>query len=155
MWSAQICPGFTSSTPPLCLVLDSPHDVKLDGLAPSGSLWVCPDGKDGRLYRKISPNSEGQTDRQEGKRFSSRTRPPFFLKVWRSKPSIWYLSAVGFCCSPSLWGDSCACPGSPSVRKRHLWPGESRCCLVDPGSPLSPSVAMWPPSLYGHNGACG
>lgn len=92
-------------------------------------------------------------DRRGGKRFSGLFLT--FLKVWRSKPSIWYLSAVGFCSSPSLWGDSCACPGSLSVHKRHPWPGESQCCLVDPGSPLSPSVAMWPPSLYGHSGACG
>lgn len=56
--------GFTSSAPALCLVLDSPHDVKMDGLAPSGSLGVCPGGKDGRLYGKISPNSEGQTGRR-------------------------------------------------------------------------------------------
>lgn len=56
--------GFTSSIPPLCLVLESPHDVKLEGLAPSDSRWVCPDGKDGRLYGKISPNSEGQTGRK-------------------------------------------------------------------------------------------
>lgn len=92
-------------------------------------------------------------DRQEGNHFS--TPAPHILKVWRPKPSTWYLSAVGFCCSPSLWGGSCACPGSLSVRKQHPWPGVSRCCLVDLGSPPSPSVAMWPPSLYSHNGTCG
>lgn len=73
--------GFTSSTPPLCLVRESPHDVKLDGLAPSGSLWVCPDGKDGRLYGKISPNSEGQRGRKTPQRACSshsedRNHPP-------------------------------------------------------------------------------
>lgn len=144
----MIYTGFTSSTPPLCLVRESPHDVKLDGLAPSGSLWVCPDGKDGRLYGKISPNSEG-IERKEN------TSAGLLLTFWRSKPSVWYLSAVGFCCSPSLWGDSCACPGPLSVRKRHPCAGVSRCSLVDPGSPPSPSVAMWLPSLYSRNGACG
>lgn len=92
-------------------------------------------------------------DRQEGNHVNRLV--PRILKVWQQNPPFCYLSAVGFCCSPSLWGGSCACPGSLSVRKRHPWPGVSRCYLVDPGSPLSPSVAVWPPSLYSHSGPWG
>lgn len=56
--------SFTSSTfpedatcPP-CLVLESPDEANLDELESFGTIWACPDGKEGRLYRRMSPNSE-------------------------------------------------------------------------------------------------
>lgn len=137
----------TSSARHFCLVLESPHGIRPDEPAPSASLWGWPDGKDGRLYRKTSPNS----GRKTGKSLHSSSRSRQIN--WDETPSAGYLSAVGFCCSLSLLVDSCACPGSPSAHSRPLWPSASPCCPVDPAPPQSPSAAAWLPSLCSRRAA--
>lgn len=137
----------TSSARHFCLVLESPHGIRPDEPAPSASLWGWLDGKDGRLYRKTSPNS----GRKTGKPLHSSSRS---RQIDRDKtPSAGYLSAVRFCCSLSLLVDSCACPGSPSAHSRPLWPSASLCCPVDPAPPQSPSAAAWLPSLCSRRAA--
>lgn len=51
------CPVGVASPP--CLLLASPDDIKLEFWS-SCSLWVWPIGKEGRLYRTMSPNSEAE-----------------------------------------------------------------------------------------------